>query len=834
VPPLAWLAAGGWVAALAAEELSWRTYATGAAPALPWAAAVTAVLAAAVVLRLGRAAAVRFAALGLAAGMLVATSYWTHWRGDASALATTGAREYAGEVVEDPQPARGGCRLRIRLDGGRTATVTWPSEPTPANGARVSFRSVLRPLPPGDPYSRTAARRGDSAEGRAWAVSVLGWREGPVGALLAMRARVLRVVEHSRGPGADLFASIVLGDRRRVAGSAAEQDFRATGLGHVLAASALYVGLVYAAARTAVRRSGMGPRWQLALGLGVALAYACVGGSRASMVRGLLVCAVSGAASLSGRRHDALSSAALAVTFILAEAPAAAFDLGLALGVAVVAGLAVFGRLARAWVTAVLPDALRTAAPALSSAVVAQLSALPLVAGTFGMVSLLGPVSVIVVVPLLALALLAGVSGAVTALVVPRLAPVALGASYGVFAAAAAAAHVLASVPGSAVALGPFSAPAASGFVAAAASVWLLWPQPKKRRRARWASVLLAALIAARLAPLPVSGARLVVMDVGQGDAILVRDGGATMLVDCGPNPAALRAALARQKVRRVDCVVLTHAHADHTGGLPGLAGVTTVGWVGSPETASAEDFAKERGQAARLSPRDPKRWRTLTAGATWSVGPTRVTVLWPERADATLSANDTSVILLLERGGFRALLLGDAEERPQQRLLDECAVPQLDVLKVAHHGSVNGSHEAALAAWAPKVALISVGAGNDFGHPAQRTLRALASVGALTRRTDREGDLTAEMRPPSSAAAASRGATVACATIEAARQPVAALPRTTIRSEIDGNLGTRRSQAGLPHLRRRGASPRARGPPSARAAVEGRRPRLQLRRVRR
>lgn len=823
VPPLAWLAAGIWVAAALAEELSWRAYAGTLPDWTAWAAAGLLAAGCAALTALCPVAAVRFAALGLAVGLLVSTLAWARWRSDASGVGEGGAREVIGQVVDDADAAFGGWRVRVRGDRGGTVVADWPEGPVPAKGSRVAFRCALHPPSAADAYGRTAVRRGDVGEGRAWSARVLGWPRGPTGALLAARARALRALERARGPGADLFASVVLGDTRRTRGSEAEQDFRVAGLGHVLGASALYVGILFAALRGGLRRLGLGLPAQLAGALAGALGYALAAGLRASMVRALVVCAVAGIASLSSRRHDALSAGSLAVAGILLTTPAAAFDLGLALGASVVLGMAIFGRLARAWVAAVLPDGLARFAGALSSAAVAQLAALPLTAASFGLLPLLGPVSVVAVVPLLAVALPAGLIAAGVGLASPPLAVPVVGACCALFGVAADAAHVLAAVPGAALAVGPLPALAAGAAVAAAVGLWAWWPQPKRRRRARAGAGMLALVLAVRLVPVPAAGARVVVMDVGQGDAILVRDGAASMLVDCGPKVPALRAALARQGVRRLDCVVLTHAHADHTAGLAGLAGVVSVGWIGAPETASADDFAAERMTAGRLSPPMPGRWRRLSAGAAWRVGRTTVRVLWPERADPTLSTNDTSVVLLLERDGFEALLLGDAEERPQQRLLDEGRPGRVDLLKVAHHGSVNGLHEAALAVWRPRVAAISVGARNDFGHPAARTLRALERTGAVVKRTDREGDVATDMTPRRPLAV--RPLAPRCATIDHARRRAAALPRTATIAETDGHFRTERPEARLPHLRRRGAAPRARGPPPAGAPGQGRGP---------
>ena len=527
-------------------------------------------------------------------------------------------------------------------------------------------------------------------------------------------------------------------------GTPVEQDFRTAGLAHVLAASALYAGVLCAAAVWIARRMGAGRSVQVAVALALGGAYACVAGLRTSMLRCLLVFAGGSASALAGRRRDPLASLGLAVAAIIVVSPSAATDLGLAIGVLAVTGLCLFGGLARAWAGVILPSWAQRLAPGLTAATVVQLSVLPVTAAAFGIVPLLAPLSAVLVVPVACAAMLIGLAGALGSASLGVLAEPALRVAAGLFSACARVAGFIASRPGAAVPVASMGAATGAAFVVACMAAWASWPQPLRARRARAGAAVALLALAAYVAGPPVgAGAGIVVTDVGQGDAILVRDGGATMLVDTGPSPGALRAAMARQGVRRIDCVVLTHAHADHVGGLPGLAGIATVGWVGVPDVAQADAFAAQTRTATRLTPPRADRLRVLRAGDGWRLGAIEVRVLWPARADSTLSANDTSVVLLLRRGALAVLLTGDAESRAQEGVLAEGVVPPLDVLKVAHHGSVNGCDEVTLRAWAPRLALISVGAGNDFGHPAPSTLRVLETLGVRVHRTDLEGDLT-------------------------------------------------------------------------------------------
>jgi competence protein ComEC len=231
----------------------------------------------------------------------------------------------------------------------------------------------------------------------------------------------------------------------------------------------------------------------------------------------------------------------------------------------------------------------------------------------------------------------------------------------------------------------------------------------------------------------------MVACDVGQGDALVLNAGGGTaVVVDAGPQPGAVDRCLRDLAVRRVALVLLTHLHADHVGGLPGV-------WRSRPVAALALGPLDEPvEQAARVA-----RWaraagtvpRRVQVGERGSVGGLNWRVVWPRRiirGDGSVP-NNASVVLIAERDGVRLLLAGDIEPDAQRALLP--ALDRVDVLKVPHHGSAY-QEPRLVERTRPRVALISAGADNDYGHPASATLAQLEAAGALVLRTDRQGDL--------------------------------------------------------------------------------------------
>lgn len=230
-------------------------------------------------------------------------------------------------------------------------------------------------------------------------------------------------------------------------------------------------------------------------------------------------------------------------------------------------------------------------------------------------------------------------------------------------------------------------------------------------------------------------------LDVGQGDAAVIQCGGQTMLIDGGkPEKSSyIYAWLQQHGLSYLDVIVATHVDADHIGGLSGALNYASVGTAYCPETTGTtetfQSFVKYLAQQG-------KQITVPTAGETFALGGAQVQILGP--LHGAEDSNDNSIVLKVNFGATSFLFTGDAERAEEQDLLNAGVNLQSTVLKVGHHGSDTSTSYPFLRAVAPQYAVISVGAGNSYGHPTEAVLSRLRDAGVTTFRTDLQGEITA------------------------------------------------------------------------------------------
>lgn len=537
------------------------------------------------------------------------------------------------------------------------------------------------------------------------------------------------------------------------------EAFRTTGLTHLLAVSGTNLTLVVGALLLLARWCGVRSRGLLVVGLLGIAGFVLLARTEPSVVRAATMGAVALLAmGRNGRRH-ATRTLAAAVVLLLLWDPWWSVAAGFQLSVLATAGIL---WLAPGWRDRMMRWMPRPAAEAVSIPLAAQVACTPVVAALSSQVSLVAVAANILAAPAVAPATVLGLAGGLTSLVWPWLG--ALVATPGAWCArwVIAVAEWGAALPTAAVAW-PVSAPGLVGLTVLTVLVALLLGPVLARRDA--ALLLTAVLVVCLLVPMPGGGGgprwwppwpsawppagwAMVACDVGQGDGLVLRVGpGEAVVVDAGPDPDAMDGCLRRLGVDRVPVVVLTHFHADHVAGLEGVLRGREVGAV---ETTSLRDPATGVRLVDEAAAAAGVPVRTASYGESRRVGDLRWQVVGPIGRES--EANDASVVVLAEvagEPGTRMLLLGDQEQPSQQRLLrslPDLGGAPIDVLKVAHHGSAD-QHPELVRAAAADLAVISVGADNDYGHPSPFLLDLLGEIGAEVARTDQLGDVAVVAR---------------------------------------------------------------------------------------
>ncbi len=233
-------------------------------------------------------------------------------------------------------------------------------------------------------------------------------------------------------------------------------------------------------------------------------------------------------------------------------------------------------------------------------------------------------------------------------------------------------------------------------------------------------------------------------IDVGQGESILLRSGTETMLIDTGLRESGddVSAYLQALGVRKLDRLLITHDHSDHRGGLRRVLKDIDTRVLMLYDGGDRESGYQLAGELAGSSACDIA---FVEAGQQFPLGEAIVRVIFPTAGYHSDDLNDTSVVLLVECADKRVLLTGDSTAEAEKLYYKE--LPPVDVLNVGHHGSADSSSDVILQRIVPKIALISCGAQNDYGHPHDRVVQALQKLGTEIYRTDTRGDVVVTLK---------------------------------------------------------------------------------------
>lgn len=665
-----------------------------------------------------------------------------------------------GFVTAVPRRSAGQVSVRVQTTSGRlTVEAPEPVPDLPIGGEIVAEGAIASPKPWQVGYLRRYGIRQVLSADR---LRLTGRARGGLAGL------VDRVRERAEGalgrgtpkPEAALLRGFLLGEDDRIA-PATVADFKRSGLAHLLAVSGDTVMLLALLAVAMLALLGVPFRARLLCVLGLIALYVPLTGAGPSIQRAGIMGATGVVATLAGRPRSRWYALLVAALLTLALNPRATGDVGWQLSFAAVGGILLWASRFRALLLQGSVDGRRRGpglrpllAEGAGVTISATLATAPLMASAFDAVSIASlPANLLAlpaVAPMMWLGMLSCIVGQLPGAPVEPLTRLAgLLSAY-----VAQVAHWLAE-PGWARVDVPVAGPAGvlGAYAALGVGVWAALGWAARRRGLRIPGGrrgALAGLVGVAVLELAFSGLgpgtgipteppglRVAVLDVGQGDSILLQPrNGDPVLVDGGPRGDDLRARLAAEGVSELAAVVVTHDQADHVGGIEELLGAIP---------AHRLLFASRGADVVRQARAVGVRATPIAAGSTIESGALRLEVIWPPRSLLEAPPNDdpnqSAIVLLGRWHRFSILLTADAEAESVP--LDPGPV---DVLKIAHHGSDDAGLGALLDRTTPRLAVISVGADNPYGHPTAGTLSTLAEHGVATLRTDRDGEVTIDV----------------------------------------------------------------------------------------
>ena len=752
LPPMLFVALAFWLGIAFASDVLFGSDASACLGFCAYSAGAAAVLAVILLVWRHLAACV---AVGIALGCLI---------GGAHAHGLVAAQQ---ELLENPGPAHvqavhdarpsmhgasvvartaSGAIVRIYLESGTDVLVgdvvevdgSWRA-PSPKS-ARKSWR---------DGIVACARATGSTSPAEASALAPLRMlRRHAIRTVAARSDRAKALTGLDLGDAAMVLAAVDLGHAGELYGSELYQTAKVDGLAHLFAVSGAHLAIVCGIVGAGFRRMPFGRAAAIAMQVAFILAYLVLTGAPTSAVRAAVMATLALIAYVPGRRPYALGALSCGIAAMLALDPATAFSTSFLLSVASTLGIVLFA----GWFSELFKAAFHLPQGAIQESLAVTFAATiatgPVSACAFGQVSLVAPIANLVAAPAFPVICLGGL----VAIMVSAAAPAGAALLVPLLVAVSAFCRVLTALAGIPFASCPASLPPiAAGVLALGvpAVIWFIWPYPRMRVAGGAMLVCLAAAMIGAISP-ALRGDAVTMLDVGQGDAILVQSAGRSLLIDTGTEDAALLEGLASCGAYALDAVLITHPDDDHCGSLAALRGIVPVGEVLVARDLLQEDNAHCAGlRAAASALVGEGHVRGLAAGDVIHVGGIGFTVVGPD-AFADGGGNADSLVLRMDYDADAdgvpdtvGLFCGDAESEQVNRYIAQGRIGDVDLYKVGHHGSKAAVDDPMLAALAPEVSIVSVGAYNTYGHPAPRTLERLHAAGSAVFRTDEQGAIT-------------------------------------------------------------------------------------------
>jgi competence protein ComEC len=545
-------------------------------------------------------------------------------------------------------------------------------------------------------------------------------------------------------PYSTLLTSIVFGTRASRTPEELKDKYKRVGVAHLLVASGMHLGILIGVCLFLVKLARM-PLWAGVLMTSIVnFLYALMTGFGPSILRAAIMAEIMLVGLLFEREKEIYTSLALAAFIILLFNPKHLFEVGFQLSFAATWSLV--------YVAPVINDKLkqyipRFASVTVSAAIAPVIASVPITLFHFSQASMIGVVTNVLLLPWVGFIVVLGFVSTVLGSIFLPLAELVNGANLILLWLANFIVTSLALLPFAEVYLPAPKFPLIIFYYASViGSIELLRQGRRPRINKFGLTVIGLAVICVFLWQAAFSqagvGLKVTVLDVGQGDSILIEPAsGKKILIDGGERKMGERVVvpfLRRKGINKLDMVVLTHPHEDHVGGLPAVLRKIKVDSVLDPGYPyKSQSYKRFLG----LIKRNKIKYHLARAGQSIDFGQATVARILNPSLPFLENVNNASIVMQLRYKNFSLLLCGDNEKEGEERLLEQTASSlQSAIIKIGHHGSRTATSDQFLAAVNPKIALISCGKHNKFKHPHKSTLDKLRDEGIKIYRTDRDG----------------------------------------------------------------------------------------------
>ena len=540
-------------------------------------------------------------------------------------------------------------------------------------------------------------------------------------------------------------AALLLGDRTGI-DYELDSAFKVSGISHIIAVSGLHVSILFGLVYTLTSKRRI---LSCIVGIPSLILFAAIVGFTPSITRACLMQSLMLIAMMLDKEYDPPTALAFAVLTMLVWNPISILSVSLQLSVGCMAGIFLFSEKIRSWMAGpnflnvgkgkgILTKLKNAVATSVSVSLSATVVTTPLVAYYFGCVSLIG-----VLTNLITLWVISFIFYGIILCLIVSLISMGLAGIFGWVVSIPIAfvletAKILSKLPMAAVyTISPYVVVWLIG-VYVMLAIFLF--EKKKKPKLLIASVLLTLFLSQFFAwAEPRQDAlRVTVLDVGQGQSVLLQSEGKTFLVDCGGDYAEDAADIAAetllsQGVSRLDGLIVTHFDKDHVGGVEYLLKRICTDKLILP------DVDDEEGIGAALSHITDGEVQYVKEDLLYAFGDAQITVIAPFSRE---SSNENSICVLFQRENCDILITGDRAELGETILLQKHELPELELLIAGHHGSAYSTGEKLLSATTPETVIISVGEGNRYGHPSEKLLSRLEKYGCKVYRTDQSGTI--------------------------------------------------------------------------------------------